>query len=72
MIAVTEPDATGAPSGTRYETYLFNFAGSQTNFGYKEARNGLPYEERVYAPESQGGAMLRVLGSYPRAAQKQP
>ena len=59
MIAVTEPDATGAPSGTRYETYLFNFAGSQTNFGYKEARNGLPYEERVYAPESQGGAMLR-------------
>ena len=59
MLAVTEPDATGAPVGTRYETYLFNFGGGQYNFGYKDARNGLPYEERIYAPQSQGGAMLR-------------
>ena len=58
VITVTEPDATGAPNGTRYQTYLLNSA-STNNFGHEDARRGLPYEERVYAPEAQGGGMLR-------------
>jgi RHS repeat-associated protein len=59
MITVTEPDATGAPNGRRYETYLFNVGVSQSNFGYRDSRNGLPYDDRTYAPQAQGGAMLR-------------
>ena len=57
VLTVTEPDGSGAPNGVRYQTYLFNSSASQ--FGHTDARNGLPYEERTYAPQSQGGAMLR-------------
>jgi hypothetical protein len=49
-----------APNGVRSETYLQNAAAVQTNnFGYPDARNGMPVEERIYAPAAQGGAMLR-------------
>jgi RHS repeat-associated protein len=59
-LTVTEPDASGAPNGTRTESYVYNASSSQSNnFGYTDARNGLPSEERVYAPQSEGGAMLR-------------
>ena len=58
VITVTEPDSTGAPNGVRYQTYLHTF-NANNNFGYTDARHGLPYEERIYAPQSQGGAMLR-------------
>ncbi len=59
-LTVTAPDSSGAPNGIRSETYLYNAPVAQANnFGYADARNGLPVEERVYAPQSQGGAMLR-------------
>ncbi|MBC8030040.1 MAG: DUF4214 domain-containing protein [Pyrinomonadaceae bacterium] len=48
------------PNGTRTESYLHNNAAAQnTSFGHQDPRIGQPYEERVYAPVSQGGAMLR-------------
>jgi RHS repeat-associated protein len=56
----TWPLTVTAPNGTRTESYIYNASSSQTNnFSYTDARNGMPYEERVYAPQSQGGAMLR-------------
>jgi len=59
------PLVTTAPDGTRSETYPFIASGSTNNFGYQDARQGLPVEERIYAPVSQGGAMLRrSLTSY--------
>jgi len=59
-LTVTAPDSTGAPYGTRSETYLYTPSFySDNNFGYEDARNGQPVEERIYAPASQGGAMLR-------------
>ncbi|HJT29925.1 MAG TPA: RHS repeat-associated core domain-containing protein [Pyrinomonadaceae bacterium] len=49
-----------APDKTRTEVYLFypltNF---DNQFGYRDSRQGLLAEQRVYAPELQGGAMLR-------------
>ena len=48
-----------APDGTRSEIYLFNPGSSTQNFGYRDARRSSVTEERVYAPSSQGGAMLR-------------
>ena len=54
------PMTVTAPDGTRTEVYLYyqpvNF---DDQFGYKDAREGLVSEQRVYAPQSQGGAMLR-------------
>jgi RHS repeat-associated protein len=59
-LTVTAPDASGLPNGTRSETYLFYPQNNQSNnFAYVDARNGMPVEERIYAPASQGGAMLR-------------
>jgi RHS repeat-associated protein len=57
---VTEPDASGSPNGTRSETDLYLPASYyDDDFGYEEALLGMPVEERIYAPASQGGAMLR-------------
>ena len=57
---VTAPDATGAPNGTRSETYLYLPSTHYDDvFGYEEAQLGMPVEERIYAPASEGGAMLR-------------
>jgi RHS repeat-associated protein len=47
-----------APNGTRTETVSFRDFGGTTNFGFEPAWNGMPFEERVYAP-GQNGAMLR-------------
>ena len=48
-----------APNGTRSETHLLNPATPSNNFSYQDARAGMPIEERVYAPATEGGAMLR-------------
>lgn len=54
-----------APDGTRTEVYPFIGNNLTNNFGYQDARVGLPIEERLYAPQSQGGALLRrSLRSY--------
>jgi RHS repeat-associated protein len=53
------PMVVTAPDGTRTETYAFIGASWTNNFGYEEAKQGLIYEERTYAPVAQGGAMLR-------------
>jgi RHS repeat-associated protein len=59
-LSVTGPDASGAPNGTRSDTYLFQPQSYWTNqFGYPDGRMGLPVDERIYAPASEGGAMLR-------------
>ena len=50
------PVGVTAPNGTYSETYLYN-SSSYLNFGYHDAKNGLPIDERIYA--SQGGAMVR-------------
>src|SRR6185436_7836452 len=56
----TSPMVVTAPDGTRTEIYLYYPVSFFTNnFGYEDARLGAPIEERVYAPASQGGAMLR-------------
>lgn len=56
----TSPMTTTAPDGTRTEVYLFYPSSFFTNnFGYEDARQGLPYDERVYASPAQGGVMLR-------------
>lgn len=48
-----------APDGTRTEVYHFIPANLTENFGYLDARAGLVTEEKIYAPEAQGGALLR-------------
>jgi RHS repeat-associated protein len=59
------PLVTTAPDGTRTESYPFIPNNVTNNFGYQDARQGVTIEERVYAPVSQGGAMLRrSLSSY--------
>jgi RHS repeat-associated protein len=58
-ISVTAPSISGAADGIKTVTYLYNYANPQNNFGYDSALNGIAYEERVYAPASQGGAMIR-------------
>ncbi len=69
VVSVTAPDANGAPNGTRSVTYLYNNL-SPTTFGFEDAKNGLTYEERIYAPASQGGAMLRrSLTDYAQSSQ---
>ncbi len=56
----TWPLTVTAPNGVRSETYLYNASVVQSNnFDYADARNGMPVEERIYAPAAQGGAMLR-------------
>ncbi|MCU1266971.1 MAG: repeat-associated core domain protein [Acidobacteria bacterium] len=50
-----------APDGSRTETVLHSDNGGTNNFGYSPVWNGLPFEERVYAPPSQGGVMLRRM-----------
>lgn len=55
--ASTYPLSVTAPDGTRSDTYLSVPQNSQSNnFGYQDARAGLPFEERIYSP---GGTMLR-------------
>jgi len=59
VTSVTAPGPNGTPDGIKTVTYLYNIDNPQNNFGYDSALNGMPYEERVYAPASQGGAMIR-------------
>src|SRR5258705_1826192 len=59
VTSVTAPGPNGTPDGIKTVTYLYNVENPQNNFGYESALNGMPYEERVYAPASQGGAMIR-------------
>lgn len=59
ILTITAPDDTGAPNGLSSQTLIHYNSAQNSNFGYQDARTGLPYEERVYAPASQGGAMLR-------------
>lgn len=55
------------PDMTRAERYLHNFIPAPhgnynaiyVQFGYDDVRNGMAYDERFFAPASQGGAMLR-------------
>lgn len=53
------PMTVTAPDGTRTEVYLFIPPSDQENFGYRDSRQGMVTQERVFAPVSQGGAMLR-------------
>src|ERR1043165_4268479 len=59
VLVMTAPGSTGAANGVVSKTYLYNTPNPQNNFGYNDALNGLPYEERIYAPASEGGALLR-------------
>ena len=58
-IVVTAPGPTGTASGVTTKTYLYNSGSSHNTFGYEDVLNGLPYEERVYAPAGEGGGLLR-------------
>lgn len=53
QVSVTEP------FGLKTVTYLTPIGSGSNSFGYTSAIGGLPFEERVYAPVAQGGAMLR-------------
>ena len=59
VLVLTAPGPTGAADGIRTKTYLHNTPDPQDNFGYDDSLNGLPYEECIYAPASEGGALLR-------------
>lgn len=52
---------TTMPDGTVKESYQHNFIGSDRNFGYQDARNGMTYDERVWDkdPSLTGAKMLR-------------
>jgi hypothetical protein len=65
--ASTYPLSVTAPDGTRSDTYLAVPQNSQANnFGYQDARAGLPFDERTYAPN---GVMLRrTLIDYEQAS----
>lgn len=59
VLVMTAPGPTGAANGIQIKTYLYNEPNPQNNFGYDDALNGMTYEERIYAPASEGGALLR-------------
>jgi RHS repeat-associated protein len=59
VLVMTAPGPTGAANGIQTKTYLYNEPNPQNNFGYDDALNGMAYEERIYAPASEGGALLR-------------
>ncbi len=59
VLVLTAPGTTGAANGLVTKTYLYNTPNPQNNFGYDDALNGMPYEERVYAPAADGGGLLR-------------
>lgn len=57
MVSVTAPD------GTHSDTYLYNNGSTQANnFGYLDARNGSPYDERVF--DSNSTMLGRTLIDY--------
>src|SRR5206468_9627873 len=58
-VSVTAPDGNGAPNGTRSETVLKSDSSGKNNFGFEYAWNGMPFEEKTYAPQLQGGSILR-------------
>jgi YD repeat-containing protein len=61
--ASTSPLTVTAPNGTRTDSYIYNASSSQTNnFGYTDARNGLPSEERVF--DSNNTMLRRELIDY--------
>lgn len=59
VLVQTAPGTTGAANGMVTKTYLYNEPNPQNSFGYDDALNGMPYEERIYAPASEGGGLLR-------------
>lgn len=59
VLVLTAPGPTGAANGIQTKTYLYNEPNPQNNFGYDDALNGMPYEQRIYAPASEGGVLLR-------------
>ncbi len=72
-----------APSGTRSETYKKNYATpghpSTHNgqvfywpFGFEDARQGMAYEERVYAPGTNGAMLRRSLTDWDQTANTVP
>jgi len=59
VLVLTAPGPTGAANGIQTKTYLYNEPNPQNNFGYDDVLNGMAYEQRIYAPASEGGALLR-------------
>lgn len=59
VLVLTAPGPTGVANGIQTKTYLYNQPNPQNNFGYDDALNGMAYEQRVYAPAAEGGALLR-------------
>src|ERR1051325_3979755 len=59
VLVATAPGPTGAANGIQTKTYLYNQPNPQNNFGYDDALNGMAYEQRIYAPAAEGGALLR-------------
>jgi YD repeat-containing protein len=69
VLTVTAPGPSGTANGVMTKTYLYNTSNPQNNFGYQDALNGLAYEERVYAPASEGGALLhRTLTQWDKSS----
>jgi RHS repeat-associated protein len=69
VITVTAPGPSGTASGLTTKTYLYNGANPHNSFGYTDVLNGLPYEERIYSPSSEGGALLhRTLTQWDRSS----
>lgn len=56
---VTAPDGTVTKMSLHAHPQNFGHVNRSAPFGFEDARIGMPYEERVFAPASQGGAMLR-------------
>jgi RHS repeat-associated protein len=59
-----------APDQSYTETYLFNLQGGNSNFGYQDARNGSPYDERMY--DASGTMLRRSLIEYTQTSNQLP
>ncbi len=56
---VTAPDGTVTKTSLHAHPQNYGHVNRSAPFGFEDARIGMAYEERVFAPASQGGAMLR-------------
>jgi RHS repeat-associated protein len=75
VVTSTAPDETGAPNGIRTETYRTNYptpthTGTHGNFfyywpfGFEDARQGMVYETRTYAPGVNGAMFRRSMTAF--------
>jgi RHS repeat-associated protein len=65
--ATTNPSTVTAPNGTYSQTYFWIAQNQQSNnFGYQDARAGMPYDERIY--DANNVLLRRTLTKYDQSS----